>query len=58
MNPTQYRNRSTHETTVELLSEAEFRVGEMKERVVIYTRKGKFFVRRSAEFHAKFEKVN
>ena len=42
--------------TVELLNDnAEFRVGEMKERVVIYERKGKVCVRRYKEFLAKFE---
>lgn len=55
MKPTKYRNRTSTSTIVEAVTEAEFRVGEMKEKVVVYTRKGRHYVRRAAEFNAKFE---
>lgn len=58
MKPIKYQHRQNPSTTVELISEAEYRVGEMKEKVVIYTRKGRYYVRRTAEFNAKFELVN
>lgn len=51
-----WKIRSEPTKTVELLNDnAEFRVGEMKERVVVYERKGKVCVRRYKEFLAKFE---
>ena len=51
-----WKIRSEPTKIVELLNDnAEFRVGEMKERVVIYERKGKVCVRRYKEFLAKFE---
>jgi len=55
---TKWRIKSSPSKTVELFNDnAEFRVGEMKERVVIYERKGKVCVRRYKEFLAKFEPV-
>lgn len=54
-----WKIRSEPTKIVELLNDnAEFRVGEMKERVVIYERKGKVCVRRYKEFLAKFEPVD
>lgn len=53
-----YRNKTKPTTTVELLFDAEFRLGEIKEKVVIYKRKERHYVRKAAEFHAKFELVN
>jgi hypothetical protein len=35
--------------------EAEFRLGEVKHKAVVYSRGGKVFVRRTEEFHAKFK---
>ncbi len=58
MKPTLYRNKTQHSTTVELLFDAEFRLGEIKEKVVIYRRKDRHYVRKAAEFNAKFELVN
>jgi hypothetical protein len=53
-----WRIKSSPGKTVELFNDnAEFRVGEMKERVVIYERNGKICVRRYKEFLAKFEPV-
>jgi len=40
---------------VMLSSEAEFRLGEVKHKAVVYSRGGKVFVRRAEEFHAKFK---
>jgi hypothetical protein len=58
MKPLLYRNKTKPTTTVELLFDAEFRLGEIKEKVVIYKRKERHYVRKAAEFHAKFELVN
>lgn len=58
MKPLLYRNKTKPTTTVELLFDAEFRLGEIKEQVVIYKRNGRHYVRKAAEFHAKFELVN
>ncbi len=56
---TKWRIKSSPSKMVELFNDnAEFRVGEMKERVVIYERKGKMCVRRYKEFLAKFEPVD
>ena len=35
--------------------EAEFRLGEVRHKAVVYFRRGKVFVRRTEEFHAKFK---
>lgn len=35
--------------------EAEFRLGEVRHKAVIYFRRNKVFVRRTEEFHAKFK---
>lgn len=58
MKPIKYRHKEQHSTTVELLFDAEFRLGEIKEKVVVYKRKDRHYVRRAAEFNAKFELVN
>lgn len=58
MKPLLYRNKTKPTTTVELLFDAEFRLGEIKEKVVIYKRRDRHYVRKAAEFHAKFELVN
>jgi hypothetical protein len=42
---------------VDVWGEAEFRVGEMKEKATVYERNGKLFIRRTAEFEAKFKKL-
>jgi hypothetical protein len=58
MNHTKYQSRLNPSTIVELLFDAEFRLGEIKEKVVIYKRRDRHYVRKAAEFHAKFELVN
>lgn len=40
---------------VMLSPEAEFRLGEVRHKAVVYSRGGKVFVRRAEEFHAKFK---
>jgi hypothetical protein len=40
---------------VMLSPEAEFRLGEVKHKAVVYSKGGKVFVRRTEEFHAKFK---
>lgn len=42
---------------VMLSPEAEFRLGEVKHKAVVYSRGGKVYVRRAEEFHAKFKQV-
>jgi hypothetical protein len=49
-----YVNRKYPSTTVEFVCEAEYRVAEMKQAVVIYTRNTKYYVRNKVEFEAKF----
>ena len=49
-----YVNRKKPSTTVEFVCEAEYRIGEMKHQVVIYTRNTKYYVRGKVEFEAKF----
>jgi hypothetical protein len=58
MNPIKYQSRLNPSTIVELLFDAEFRLGEIKEKVVIYKRRDRYYVRRAVEFNAKFELVN
>lgn len=50
-----YRNRNKRSVEVEFISNAEYRIGEVRTRAVIYRRNGKYYVRGSVEFHAKFE---
>ena len=51
--------RSKHQPAieVEVLAEAELRIGETKRQAVVYTRNGKNFVRPKAEFYDKFSLV-
>jgi hypothetical protein len=50
-----YKNRLSPETIVDYICEAEYRVGEIKEKVVIYQRNGKHYVRRKTEFFSRFD---
>lgn len=52
-----FKNRSNPSTVVTFVCEAEHRVGEMKFKVVIYERNGKYYSRNTPEFHAKFAPV-
>ena len=49
-----FRNREHPHVKVELVAEAQFRIGEIRQECVIYTRDARFYVRTKAEFEAKF----
>lgn len=51
-----YRCVKDKDFVVVMLSpEAEFILGELKHKAVVYSRGGKVFVRRAEEFHSKFK---
>ena len=53
-----YRSIKNRDVVVVVLSpEAEFRLGEVRHKAVVYSRGGKVYVRRAEEFHAKFKVV-
>jgi hypothetical protein len=52
-----YRSKHNAAVTVEMIAEAELRIGETKFPAVIYTRNGRNYVRHKAEFHDKFSLV-
>lgn len=54
---TKYRNKKKHSTEVEYVGEAEMRVGEIKSKVIVYSRNSKLYARTVAEFIDKFEPV-
>jgi hypothetical protein len=49
-----YRSKHNAAVTVEMIAEAELRIGETKRQAVVYTRNGRNYVRPKAEFHDKF----
>ncbi len=49
-----YYSKVRHDVVVELIDEAELRIGEIKRLVVIYRRNGRLYVRPKAEFLDKF----
>lgn len=49
-----YYSKVRHDVVVELIDEAELRIGEIKRLVVIYRRNGQLYVRPKAEFLDKF----
>jgi hypothetical protein len=49
-----YRSKHKPTVVVELLAEAELRIGEIRRQAVVYTRNGRNYVRPKAEFHDKF----
>lgn len=53
-----YRNREHPHVKVEFVANAQFRIGEIRQECVIYTRGMKFYVRTKAEFEAKFETMS
>jgi len=55
--PGKYQNIFKPTTVVDFVSEAEFRMGEMRSQCVVYTRKQRFYVRSTAEFLAKFRLI-
>ena len=57
MNPgDKYQSVHNHNTVVEVVCpDAEFRIGEVRQPCVIYTKRLRFYVRTEAEFLAKFK---
>jgi hypothetical protein len=49
-----YQSKHKPTVIVELVAEAELRIGETKRQAVVYTRNGRNYVRPKAEFHDKF----
>lgn len=54
---TKYRNKKKHSIEVEYVGEAEMRVGEIKSKVIVYSRNSKLYARTVAEFIDKFDPV-
>jgi len=48
-------NRSNPRVIVELIGEAQLRLAEIRQPVVVYSRGDNIYVRLSVEFHAKFK---
>ena len=53
--PRRFVNRSNPAVIVELIGEAQLRLAEIKQPVVVYSRGNNIYVRLSIEFHAKFK---
>jgi hypothetical protein len=52
-----YQARHNAAVTIEMIAEAELRIGETKRQVIVYTRNGRNYVRPKAEFYDKFSLV-
>lgn len=52
--PGKYKNVYNPTVVVEVLAEAQYRMGEVRHQCVIYIRDQRFYVRSTAEFLAKF----
>jgi len=53
-----YRSVHNHNTVVEVVCpNAQFRIGELRQPCVIYTKNQRFYVRNEAEFLAKFKAI-
>ena len=52
-----YRSKHNAAVTVEMIAEAELRIGETRRQAVVYTRNGRNYVRPKAEFLDKFSLV-
>ena len=53
--PRRFVNRSNPTVIVELIGEAQLRLAEIRQPVVVYSRGDNIYVRLSVEFHAKFK---
>jgi hypothetical protein len=51
-----YVSKANRRVVVDVVNEAEYRIGEAKFDVVVYRRDGRLFVRRKGEFYDKFTK--
>ena len=49
-----YQSKHNPNVVVEVIAEAELRIGETRRQAVVYTRNGKAYVRPKAEFLDKF----
>jgi hypothetical protein len=49
-----YHSKHNPNVIVEVIAEAELRIGETRRQAVVYTRNGRNYVRPKAEFHDKF----
>lgn len=54
ISPGKYKNVYNPTVVVEVLAEAQYRMGEVRHECVIYSRGERFYVRSVAEFLAKF----
>lgn len=52
-----YQAKHNTAVTVEMIAEAELRIGETRRQAVVYTRNGRNYVRPKAEFLDKFSLV-
>lgn len=52
--PGKYQNVYNPTVKVEVLADAQYRMGEVRHQCVIYSRDNRFYVRSVAEFMAKF----
>jgi hypothetical protein len=52
-----FRSKHNPAVVVEVIAEAELRIGETKRQAVVYTRNGRNYVRPKAEFLDKFSLV-
>ena len=52
-----YQSRHNPNVIVEVIAEAELRIGETRRQAVVYTRNGRNYVRPKAEFIDKFSLV-
>jgi hypothetical protein len=52
-----FRSKHNAAVIVEMIAEAELRIGETKRQAVVYTRNGRNYVRPKAEFLDKFSLV-
>ncbi len=52
-----YQSRHNPNVIVEVIAEAELRIGETRRQAVVYTRNGRNYVRPKAEFLDKFSLV-
>ena len=50
-----FKSKTNPELVVELISEAQLRIGETKRLCVIYSKDGQFYVRTRVEFFDKFK---
>ena len=55
--PVKYQSNHNPSVIVEVIAEAELRIGETRRQAIVYTRNGRNYVRPKAEFLDKFSLV-